>query len=195
MATITPGKHVELAYEIMAGNPDGTHMEQVYKFSAAHPDSFIFGHEPGMLQAFEQHLQGLEQGQTFDFTLSPEEAFGPRNPEMVVDVPRNTFVVDGEFDTEKVFVGAYVPMRTADGQTLEGFVQKIDTESVTLDFNHQLAGHSVRYRGTVTVVRDATAEELSPKGHHCCGHCHDEGGECKGGECDCQDGDCEHCGK
>lgn len=194
MQAITDGKHVELAYEIIAANPDGSHSQSVYRFTAAHPDIFIFGHEPGMLQAFEQHLRGLEQGQSFDFTLSPEEAFGPKNQDLVFDVPHDTFLVEGEFDSERVYEGAYVPMVTQDGQRVEGRVQRITPQVVTVDFNHELAGYAVRYTGTVTVVRDATPDELSQAQHHCCGKC-GEGKDCGGGDCDCQGGDCNGCGK
>ena len=54
-----------------------------------------------------------------------------------------------------------------------------------MDFNHPLAGKSVRFDGTILAVRDATEEELHPA-HGCgCGCHHDN----------CGDGDCgESCG-
>lgn len=182
------GKFVELAYEILV--VEGDREAQVYKFDKKHPDRFVFGLEQGMLEGFTAAINRLEAGDKFEFTLSPEEAFGERDPQMIHDVDRDIFVVDGEFDDEKIFVGAYVPMMTADGHRLDGLVEKITDDKVTLDFNHQLAGETVRYRGEVLTVRDATPDELNPPHHHCgcgcehdhegcdCGHDHHDGCDC-----------------
>lgn len=182
MEKVELGKYVELAYEIFVVND--TDQTSVYKFTADKPDRFIFGQDLGMIEAFVNNIGALSMGDKFDFTLNPEEAFGERNPEMVMDIPRTTFEVDGEFDNERVFVGAMVPMQTSEGYRIDGLVKAIDEENVTLDFNHQLAGERVRYTGEVLLVRDATPEELAPK-HHC------------GGGCDCghdHSCNCDSCG-
>ena len=57
-------------------------------------------------------------------------------------------------------------------------VVDITDTQVTLDFNHQLAGETVRYQGKVLQVRDATEQELHP--HQGCGSC---GGSCGEGGC------------
>ncbi len=184
MEKVSLGKYVELAYEIFVVNNDGE--TSVYKFTDERPDGFVFGQDLGMIEAFVNHIEALSMGDSFDFTLEPAEAFGERNPEMVMSIPRSTFEVEGEFDNERVFVGAMVPMQTGDGYRIDGLVKAIDEENVTLDFNHQLAGERVRYAGKVLLVRDATAEELAPK-HHCGGGCdcgHDHGHGC----------DCDSCG-
>ena len=89
-------------------------------------------------------------------------------------------LVDGEFDAEKVYEDAIVPMMTADGHRIDGFVDKVTDTEVTMNFNHQLAGERVRYAGKVLAVRDATPDELNPKG---CG-----------GSCNCGEGGCGSCG-
>ena len=180
MGKVELGKYVELAYEIFVVNDN--EQTSVYKFTDEHPDRFVFGQDLGMIEAFVNHIGALSMGDTFDFTLAPEEAFGERNPEMVMSIPRSTFEIDGEFDNERVFVGSMVPMQTSEGYRIDGLVKAIDEDNVTLDFNHQLAGESVRYVGKVLLVRDATPEELAPK-HHCgggcdCGHDHSHGCDC-----------------
>ena len=84
----------------------------------------------------------------------------------------------GEFDAERVALGQYVPMTLSNGQRAEGLVVDITDTQVTLDFNHQLAGETVRYQGKVLQVRDATEQELHP--HQGCGSC---GGSCGEGGC------------
>ena len=183
METISKGKLVEIAYQIFIVDKDGDTL--IYEFKADKPDRFVFGHEPGMLEAFTNHLEGLKAGDEFDFILSPIEAFGERNPEMETTLDKSLFVIDGEFDSERVYEGAFVPMMTADGMRIEGIVKQIADDTVTIDFNHQLAGETVKYTGKVINVREATEEEKNPPRH--CGGCKDGG--CQDG---CKDGNCEN---
>ena len=187
METISNGKFVELAYKIFLVEKDGDTM--IYEFKEGKPDHFVFGHEPDMLEAFTNHLQGLKAGDEFDFILSPIEAFGERDPNMVQKIDKQIFVIDGEFDSERVYEGAFVPLMTADGMRIEGIVKEIADDTVTVDFNHQLAGETVKYTGKIINVREATEEEKNPPRH--CGGC--GGGDCGGcgdGGCD-KDGGCE----
>ena len=204
------GKFVELAYEVLVVDADGE--AQVFKFDKKRPDSFVYGLEDGMLDGFVKGISGLEPGDKFEFTLPPAEAFGDKDPQLVHELDREIFVVDGKFDDEKVYEGAYVPMMTAEGHRLDGLVEKVTADKVVMDFNHQLAGETVRYRGEVLTVRDATPEEVNPP-HQCgcgCGHHHEHGEHHHehDGHCGCEhhhehDGHCgcehhhehgEHCG-
>lgn len=181
MEIISTGKFVEIAYKIFLVDKDGDTM--IYEFKEDKPDSFVFGNEPGMLEAFTSHLDGLKVGDEFDFILSPIEAFGERDPNMVAVLDKSLFMVEGEFDAERVYEGAFVPMMTAEGMRIEGIVKEITDDKVTVDFNHQLAGETVRYAGKVINVREATDDEKNPQ-HHC--------GGCGGGGCDgCGDGGCD----
>lgn len=185
MTKIEEKKYVELAYKILAVE-QGQEDVLVFEFKKANPDCFVFGQDLGMLEAFKAGIAGLKAGDKFDFTLAPAEAFGEQDPNLVMDLPRDTFLVDGEFDNEKVFVDAQVPMMTADGMRVLGLVVQMDSETVTLDFNHQLAGQTLKYVGEVVTVRDATPEELNPKKGcgGCSGSCGDGCGDCGGG-CNC----------
>lgn len=198
MEIITKGKFVEIAYKIFLVGNDGDTM--IYEFKESKPDKFVFGHEPGMLESFINHLQGLKVGDEFDFILSPIEAFGERDENLVQKIDKQIFVIDGEFDSERVYEGAFVPMMTAEGMRIEGIVKEIADDTVTVDFNHQLAGETVKYKGKVINVREATEDEKNPP-HHCggcgggdCGGC-GEGGCDKEGGCEGHHGDGECCGK
>ena len=193
MEKIQAGKYVELVYEIFVVN--GDEQVSVFKFNKEHPDAFVFGMDVTLIQGFQDHIFNLEQGEKFDFTLKPEEAFGAKDPNMVYELEKEIFHVDGKFDHEHICVGAIVPMMTQDGMRIEGIVTQVTDDKVTMDFNHQLAGETVRYAGYVQLVRDATPEELQPKHHHGCGcGCEDcGGGDCghdHGDGCDCGCGGC-----
>ncbi len=181
METISKGKFVEIAYKIFLVEKDGDTM--IYEFKEDKPDKFVFGYEPGMLESFTSHLEGLKPGDEFDFILSPIEAFGERDPNMVQKIDKQIFVIDGEFDSERVYEGAFVPLMTAEGMRIEGLVKEIADDTVTVDFNHQLAGETVKYTGKVMGLREATEEEKNPPRH--CGGC--GGGDCGG----CGEGGCE----
>ena len=183
MEKIQAGKYVELVYEIFVVNEEG--QVSVFKFNKEHPDAFVFGMDLSLIEGFQNHIMGLEQGEKFDFTLKPEEAFGVKNPELVYELEKEIFHIDGKFDDEHVRPGARIPMMTQEGMRIEGQVVKVTDEKVFMDFNHQLAGETVRYSGYVQLVRDATPDELNPKHHGCGCGCED----CGDG-CDCGCGGC-----
>ena len=148
-----------------------------------------------MLPAFEAQMAGKAEGDTFDFVLTPEEAYGPYFEEGVKDLPKNMFFNgDGEFDEERVFVGAIVPMNTVDGQIVRAQVCEITNDTVTIDLNHPYAGENLHFTGKILSIRDVTEGELKAiRNPHKCGGC---GGGCHKGSCeDCNDcsNDCNHC--
>lgn len=176
---IIPGKHVSLIYDLYAVNADGKE-QLVHQSDPKDPEQIIFGVTPGVIEPLEKALDGLKNGDRFNVVAEAEEAFGPHIDEQVVTLEKDMFVVDGKFDSNIVAVGKYVPMLTAEGYRVSGLVTAIDDKSVTLDFNHPLAGKKIRFDGKVLDVRDATEEELHLAA----------GGGCCGGGCDSEDGDC-----
>ncbi|MCM1450451.1 MAG: FKBP-type peptidyl-prolyl cis-trans isomerase [Clostridiales bacterium] len=188
MEKIAPGKYVEMVYDLYTVAPDGT-QTLVHQSDPEDPEKIIFGITQGVIAPLEHALDGLEQGGKFDVIVKSDEAFGPHDPEQIVELEKEVFEVDGKFDSSVIKKGAVVPMMTADGFRINGIVLEVTDKNVKMDFNHPLAGKDVRFEGTVQIVRDATPEEITPA-HGCgCGSC--GGGECSGGSCgSCDDGCC-----
>lgn len=182
---IETGKWVELQYELYAfadGEP-----EELMFGTEGNPECFVYGVDEAVVPAFMEKIAGLKAGDKFDFTLNVDEAFGPRSQEHMMKLDRSIFEDEkGELD-KRVYPGAQIPMRTTEGAIVYGIVLMIEKEGITLDFNHPLAGENLHYKGEVTLVREATEEELHPK--HGCGGC---GGGC--GDHSCGEGCCEGCG-
>ncbi len=190
MESIKTGKYIELAYKIYSISENNEKVLE-YEFTKQNPDRFVFGAEPGILAEFSKNIQGLSVGDTFDFTLSPEKAFGLRDEHLVMELDKNIFLdKDGKFDSDIVYEGNVLSMMTSDGYPAQGVVKVISEDKVTMDFNHRLAGVSVEYEGSVELVRDATADDL-PQHHGCgcgcdscgdggCGHDHEGCGGCGG---------------
>jgi len=188
MNQIAPGKYVELVYDLYEVRPDGSG-KLVHQSDAADPERIVFGVTPGVIVPLERAIEGCGVGDTFDVLVKADEAFGPHDPDQVVELDRDIFVVDGKFDSDMIKVGAVVPMMTSEGYHINGIVLNVGADKVKMDFNHPLAGKDVRFTGRIVTVRDATPEELQPA-HGCgcgCGH-HD--GDCSGGDCSCESHDC-----
>ncbi len=181
---IETGKWVELQYELYAFT-DGEAEELMMSTSEGDPDRFVYGVDQAMLPVFMEKIAGLQTGDKFDFIISVDEAFGPRNEDHIMKLDRNIFEnAEGELD-KRVYPGATIPMHTSDGAMIYGLILMIEDKHVTVDFNHPLAGENLHYKGEVMLVRDATEEELNPQ-RGCCGCGHDHG--------NCGDGCCDGCG-
>ena len=141
-----------------------------------------------MLPAFEAVMTGKAEGDAFDFVLKAEEAYGEYYPEGVQELPKTMFFNgDGEFDEERVYVGAVVPMNTVDGQIVRAQVCEITNDKVTIDLNHPYAGEDLHFTGKILEIRDVTEGELKAiRNPHGCGKCNNKCNECDGKHC----GDC-----
>ena len=157
-------------------------------------------HGSGMLlPKFEGAIEGKEPGESFDFVLSPEDGYGTYDPKYLVDLPKTAFAIDGQVREDLLVVGRTIPMLNQAGQVVQGTVSKVTDTTVTMDFNHPMAGKTLHFTGKVESVRGATDKELTeglhgeylPQEEGCggCGGggCHKENGECCGKEgCDCK---------
>ncbi len=187
--SISPNKFVSVSYELYVGSED--ERELMEEATAERPLEFIYGLGM-MLPDFEKELFGLSVGDTFDFVLTSEQAYGERSEEAVQELPRDIFLNEqGEFDAEIVFEGATLPMYTPDGQTVQGSVLEVRDDVVVMDFNHPLAGETLHFIGKVLDEHEATGAEMQQffGGHGGCG-CGSHDGESSGcggcgGGCGC----------
>lgn len=178
---ISENKYVTVTYDLNVG--EGDERELMERATAEQPLEFIFGTN-SMLEAFEKQLEGLSQGDTFSFQLTPEEAYGDYDETKVIELPKSIFMIDGKIDEEVLFEGNTLPMMDSSGNRLVGSVVSIGDNMVSMDFNHPLAGETLHFEGTVAGVREASAEELTAlfSGGGCgCSDCDsDEDGGCSG---------------
>ena len=88
---ISNHKVVTLSYELFEDNSEGELMERM---DSCYPFIFLYG-SGKLLPMFERHLEGLNPGDQFEFTLQPANAYGKHDPKQVVDVPIDSFKIDG----------------------------------------------------------------------------------------------------
>lgn len=140
--------------------------------TATQESPFVFIHGIGAtLPHFDQNLSDLKAGDSFNFDLSAENAYGVSNPEYRVNIPRQVF--EGEnIPKDIVKVGNMVPMQDQSGNPMNGVILSFNDSEVLVDFNHPLADQALNFQGEVLSVREATQEELAhghvhgPGGHH-----------------------------
>lgn len=163
---INKGAFVQVQYRLL--DREGSLIEETTK---EQPMEFIYGMGL-LLPAFEAELSGKEPGDKFDFHLSPENAYGEVREDLLLELDKKVFHVDGKFDEEMVYEGAKIPMNTADGQVVHGKVTHVGEDKVKMDFNHDLAGEKLHFIGEVTDVREPSQEEYDRFfGHHGCSSC------------------------
>ena len=124
------------------------------------PLTFLVGHQQ-MTPGFEEELMGAEKGERRTFTLEPERAYGEKIAEAVQQIPAEMF---GDITPE--------PGMTLMSDVGPFNVVSVEGDTVTVDFNHKLAGETLQFSVEVVDVRPATEEEIAhghahgPGGHH-----------------------------
>ena len=175
---IENNKFASLVYTLHEGSSDGRVIETVEESA---PLSFVFG-AGRLLPAFEENLEGLEEGAVFDFSLAAADAYGEAREEMIISLPRNIFEDEGVLRSEICYVGNSVPMMDSQGNRMNGVVVEIGDAFVKMDFNHPLAGTDLHFTGKVVDVREATPEELMGPSSGGCSSCGSKSSGC-GGSC------------
>ena len=199
---IEQGKHVAVSYQLTGYEaPDSPEeepvIEEIEETSEGHPFEFIFG-VGQLIPGFEKNIEGKQQGDSFDFTLAPIEAYGEYDNEKVIALPKHLFSdpKTGKFLSHMVKEGAQVPLQNQNGDIIQSTVQQITAKEVICDVNHPLAGMYLRFKGKVEEVREATEQDkieyMRQMTGGCGGDCSGCGSDCGGG---CEGGNCGGCNK
>ncbi len=121
------------------------------------PLEFVYG-EGSILTALEKELEGLTVGDEKIVQLKPEDAYGAYDDEAVTQLPRDKFPEEQEIKKNMEFV-AQMP----DGEERVVRVKDVSDDDVTLDFNHPLAGKTLKFNVFVQEVRQATEDDYKQR--------------------------------
>ena len=119
-----------------------------------------------VIPGIEKAMKGKQQGDEFEVTLAPEDAYGERIEDASQRIPLKHL-----YQKKKLKPGMVVSVNTADGPR-EVIIEKVGKFNVDVDTNHPLAGKTLQFEIKIEEVRAATAEEIShghvhgPGGHH-----------------------------
>lgn len=132
------------------------------------PLTFLVGHKQ-MIPGFEEEIMGAKVGETREFTLSAERAYGERDDTAVLEIPRAQFAqLEEEASLE---VGMQLVAQMPHGPS-PFTITALTEEAVTADFNHTLAGQALTFSVEIVELRKASDDEIShghahgPDGHH-----------------------------
>ena len=154
----TEHNYFTVSYKLYAVASDGTE-EMREEASAAQPYQFLTG--LGLqLEAFEAAMENKKSGDTFDFLIPQEQAYGKHEEEQIVPVPLATFEIDGKFDKEQIYEGAVIPLMDNEGNRFPATVVSINEKDVVVDLNYPLAGYDLHFVGEVIEARLASDEEV-----------------------------------
>lgn len=90
--------------------------------------------------ALESCLDGLPVGERREFLLEPRQAFGAHNPQLVQRIPRAELPPGARLEALRL-----IEVATANGARITGLVRELDEHAALIDFNHPLAGKSIRF--------------------------------------------------
>jgi FKBP-type peptidyl-prolyl cis-trans isomerase SlyD len=139
--------------------------EELESTEGGNPIQFIQGRGQ-IIPGLEEALYGMSPGETQTVAVEAEDAYG------MVDPDARQLVKIEEFSEEiPLEVGTFLDFRDEHGDVLSAQIIARDEETVTVDFNHPLAGKDLVFEVEIEDVRPADPEELD-HGHVHEGHEH-----------------------
>ncbi|MHA1991399.1 MAG: FKBP-type peptidyl-prolyl cis-trans isomerase [Candidatus Hodarchaeales archaeon] len=142
MSVIKSGDKIQVHYK--GTLEDGTVFDD--SESKGTPLDFTVGSDQIIL-GFEQAVIGMREGETKEFTVSPNEGYGDPNPDYFREFPRNQIPKDMGEPEE----GMVLQVGTPDGQTAIATIKSVAKENIILDLNHPLAGKTLKF--TIKVLK------------------------------------------
>ena len=101
------------------------------------PIEFIVG-TGNVMPGIEKGVISMESGGTKTIEIPPEEAFGLRREELVVEIEKGQLP-----DYITPAMGQTLQMQKPDGDHIDLIIIDVNEETITLDANHPLAGHTL----------------------------------------------------
>ncbi|MEN8140793.1 MAG: peptidylprolyl isomerase [Thermodesulfobacteriota bacterium] len=111
---------------------------------------FVLG-TGSVMPPFEEALMGMGEGEEKEIVIQPEEAFGPHQPELIQEIDRAKFGAKVDQLKEGMVINLSVDQ---DGQPhqVPALVTALGEETITVDYNHPLAGQVIRYKITLSKI-------------------------------------------
>jgi len=135
MSKVENGQTVNVHY--VGTLDDGT------QFDASRPRGETLAFQVGsgqMISGFDKAVVGMTVGETKTVTLDPVDAYGDVNSEAFQSTPRSAFPEGFQFTINETVRG-----QDEAGRVVSARIHAVEEDTVTLDFNHPLAGKSLNF--------------------------------------------------
>ncbi|HEY6505320.1 MAG TPA: peptidylprolyl isomerase [Chitinophagaceae bacterium] len=91
-----------------------------------------------VIKGFDDGVTGMAIGEKKTINIPFDEAYGPKNPDMLIEMPKERFPKDMDIE-----VGMPLGMSDGQGQQFQVVITEIKETIVMLDANHPLAGQDL----------------------------------------------------
>ena len=142
------------------------------------PLQFIQGHR-NIIPGLEKELFGMQIGETREILVQPKDGYGDYDNNAFVDIPKNQFPENFEFQ-----IGKALRLSDPQGRLITANIMEIGDSDVRLDLNHPLAGKELKFTATIADLRMATQDEITS------GRLGGSGCACSSSDGGCGDGGC-----
>ena len=139
--------------------------EEIDSSKGQDPLQFLVGHG-NIISGLEREMIGMKVGESKDVVVPAAEGYGEFDEEAFMNVPRDAFP-----ENIPVEEGTELTVRDDSGQPRYARIDAVDGDTITLNFNHPLAGDELHFNVKVVDVREPSPEELEH------GHVHSDGHE------------------
>jgi len=149
-ATVSKGKMVDVDYK--GSLADGTVFGQS---DAGKPLEFLVGGGT-IIPTLEKGMLGMKVGDKKSIGVKAADAYGEYDKAAVRELPRAQFPKDLALK-----VGERYQVNNGQGGPMVLTISALTETTVTVDFNHPLAGKDLTFDVTIVKIRDATKDELA----------------------------------
>jgi FKBP-type peptidyl-prolyl cis-trans isomerase SlyD len=146
MMAIEANQIVSIEYEVKDGD------KVVDSNMGGAPLVFMFG-KGQIIPGLENGIVNMNAGDKADVLVESADAYGEYNDDATQEVPAD------QFAGIQLEIGMTLYGQAEDGGTTQVTVKEFGAETVTIDFNHPLAGKTLMFSVAVNSIREATADE------------------------------------
>ena len=131
------------------------------------PLEYLQGHGQ-LIPGLEQALYDMAVDEEKDVVVTPDVGYGEYDPDAVQELPLDMFPPNMELEP-----GMSIDLYDEDAdEEIEAIIDDVGDDSVTVNFNHPLAGETLNFHVRIVGIRPATPEELEHGHAHVDGHSH-----------------------
>lgn len=118
---------------------------------------FVTGYAQ-VVPGLEKRLVGHGVGERLTFVVPPEEAFGPRHPELVIEKKREEFHFPPGWEPTP---GLEIPLITSHDEAPDtAMIKEVREHTIIIDLNHPLSGAALEYDLEIVEARPATSKDV-----------------------------------
>ena len=108
------------------------------------PLEFTIG-ENQVIPGFENGIKEMKLNEEKTIKIKPEEAYGEKNEQLIVSVPRSKFPPNIE-------VGGMLLLKGPQGERISATVSEVKEDIILIDMNNPLAGKELNFKVKVVAI-------------------------------------------